>query len=246
MKNFILLSIGCLAAILIMTAPAYSSDEKPEVAKFSKLSGSINYDREGVSGYREVGCDEALKMALIENDIVASGNATGEVVTTYGARIDVKANTEFQIGFYNLRIKRGGAWIAFKADSYSKEKKFKVTSPGGSIGIKGTELAVYVFEDDSIVIQVREGLVDFMGTNASSEVDIAAGGIYFYDENGGVHELVKAGEGVDIIELINEEGGTIGLKSLIEKVRVRSSRKVPAGETGNGTVNNPWKQLKNK
>lgn len=246
-KKLFLLSCAVIFLMsLTITAVIYAVAEKPEVAKFKKLSGSIKYDHEGMSGYKDVTCEEALKMTLFENDIVSSVDATGEVATTYGAKIDVKSNTEFQIGFYNLRIKRGGVWIAFKADSYSKEKKFKVSTPGGSIGIKGTELAVYIFEDDSVVIQVSEGLVDFKGNNATGEVDIAAGSVYFYDENGGISEYVNVGAGVDIIELINEEGGKISLKALIEKARSRSTKKVPTGETGSGTVNNPWKQIKNK
>ncbi len=174
-----------LAAILIffiMTMPLFAVSAEPvatanekSVASFESISGNIKYDKEGRSGYIEIEKEKAAKMELFTSDMVMTeNNTTAEIKTTYGAKLKILENTELQINYFNVRIKKGATWINFKpVKSETGDIKFKVSTPVGTIGIKGTEFMVnYDPAENKMKVGVKEGVVSVENLAGTESVEL--------------------------------------------------------------------------
>jgi len=249
MKKIVVVTI--LSAILLWCIGIHSNATDAALGSFSSLNGPIKYDKEGLSGYSEIAKETALKLQLNEKDMIMSpAGTTGDINTSYGAKINLRQNSEIQLGYYNLRVKQGGAWINYKPTKKDGTMIFKVDTPVGTIGVKGTEFAVCMSGENTVAIQVREGVVGFEGKNGAGEIDITAGSILLFDEKKNVREIIKVEEGVDIFEKLASLDVGVTVEQIIEALGKKTENKdkkvVPSGETGNGTTENPWKQLKKK
>jgi len=205
-----------------------ASGEKP-IASFESISGSIKYDKEGKTGYTEIEKEKAAKMELFTSDMLMTENSTtAEIKTTYGAKLKILENTELQINYFNVRIKKGSTWINFKpVKNETGEVKFKVSTPVGTIGVKGTEfMASYDPAENRMKVGVKEGVV-IVGNLAGTEsvevkqdqmVTIEAGKpfpepVEFYPLSG---EFIKEGNKEEFLETNEIPQNTSG-KRLIRK-----------------------------
>lgn len=218
-----------ISALAFSFSLSLNAAEKREVARFEKLSGGVDYDSLGETGYRELGRDEAMGVKLCVKDKISSrSGSAGEIVTNYGASLDFAEGTEIQMLDFSVRINRGGVWINYKPVKDSGgTKKFTVVTPAGTIGIKGTVFKVDVKGGITTVV-VAKGEVTFT-SNSGEKVDIKAGEKLVIVEGKPVPKPVKA----SLEELINaysEDGEKDGKKD--EKNGGGDKNKGNEGESG--------------
>ncbi|HNY11991.1 MAG TPA: FecR domain-containing protein [Candidatus Wallbacteria bacterium] len=176
MKKFFLIALTAFFVLFSTTLTVLAAQEKG-LASLNKLTGGIKYSKNSAEKYVELNAKDAMALSLGEGALIMTGPETrGELFTTYGAVLSVEANTELQIGFYNIRIMQGGIWVNYKPVKGSDgSMKFKVQTPVGTIGIKGTIFGVVVdLLSKETSVQVKEGVVSFETPDKKS-VDIAAG-----------------------------------------------------------------------
>ncbi len=176
MKKFFLMTLTSFFILFSTVLMVMAADEKG-IASLNKLTGGIKYSKSGTAEYVELGAKDAMALSLGDGERVMTGPETrGELSTTYGAVLDVEANTELQVGFYSIRIMQGGIWVNFKPVKGSDGKMvFKVQTPVGTIGIKGTVFGVVVNGlTKETAVQVKEGVVSFEAPDKKT-VDIKAG-----------------------------------------------------------------------
>lgn len=167
------------AAFICATRSDSSAETAPAaIGKITDVRGPIGYDARGTSGYAEVSGAKAKGMEIFSGDMVFSGpSTTGEAEFTYGARVKISADTEMQFHDRAMRIKKGGVWINYKpARDAAGKITFKVATPVGTIGIKGTEFSVNVDpKSGSTEVSVTEGKVGFESDKGFGSADISAG-----------------------------------------------------------------------
>lgn len=179
MRRIASVTVLSFLCFLLLNSLAFAAEQaENKLGSFFALSGPIKYDKGGSAGYVDLAREDAMKLALGEGDrIFTSEDTTGELVLNYGARVSLEKDTEMELRYYNIRINRGGTWINFKpAKDSDGGNKFKVDTPVGTIGIKGTTFGVFVDPDArETFVQVREGTVSFENEK-KEKVDIKAGG----------------------------------------------------------------------
>lgn len=155
--------------------PADAASDKREIGFLKSLSGGISHDSLGESGYKSLSAEEALKLKLCAGDkIMPAEGSAGEIETNYGASFSFSGVAEMQLLDFSLRINRGGAWVNYKPVKNQKgEYRFKVITPAGTIGIKGTRFHVDAKEHATVII-VTEGVVTFT-SNSGEKTEIKAG-----------------------------------------------------------------------
>jgi hypothetical protein len=172
------LSIAIFMLALFVHQTAFSQQAAESIGKIASINGPISYDMAGKSGYSDIAIDKAANMPIYQDDKVKSGDkTTGEISFNYGAAALIAENTEMQFGHYNMRINRGNVWINFKPVKTTDNKYiFKVSTPVGTIGIKGTRFNVNVDPATlDTTIKVTEGTVKFESNENNGAADITAG-----------------------------------------------------------------------
>jgi len=175
MKKFFLITLTSFFILFSTVLMVMAADEKG-IASLNKLTGGIKYSRSDTGEYVDIDAKGAMALSLGDGARVMTGPETrGELSTTYGAVLEVEANTELQVGFYSIRIMQGGIWVNYKPVKGADGKMvFKVQTPVGTIGIKGTIFGVVVNGlTKETAVQVKEGIVSFETPDKKS-VDIKA------------------------------------------------------------------------
>jgi len=203
MKKSIFAFVLLLCLIILPVSEARSqTPETGPLGSFTELSGAVKYDKGGDTGYVELTKADALKLSFYPKDKILTPEATtGEIMISCGARLRLSQNTELQLGYYSIRINKGGIWVEYKPAKDDKgEYKFKVDTPVGTIGIKGTNFAVLVSPDGKYVtVQVYEGVVSFDSVKGSSI--ISGGELLTAVEGKNIEKPVKANPGTDILKI---------------------------------------------
>jgi len=178
-KNLAFLTVS-LVFLLFSTGYSFAQDNSTgkAPAKFLSLNGDIKHKAANAREYAVVEKVKALAMSIEPGDtILMPQGVTGEICFVYGARLDLSENTELQTGIFNIRIKKGDIWVNFKPEKNSEGKlTFKVLTPVGTIGIKGTRFSVGVDEKTgATLVSVTEGVVGFESNDNRGSCDITAG-----------------------------------------------------------------------
>jgi len=177
----------------VSAEPVPAASEK-SVASFESVSGNIKYDKSGMSGYTEIEKEKAAKMELFTSDMVMTeNNTTAEIKTTYGAKLKILENTELQINYFNVRIKKGATWINFKpVKSETGDVKFRVSTPVGTIGIKGTEFMVnYDPAENKMKVGVKEGVISVDNLAGTESVELKQDQMVTVEAGKSIPEPVK-------------------------------------------------------
>lgn len=203
----------CAAAFAFPCAVSAKPDAA-HIATIGSMSGDFEYRPAGDEKYRAVERDAAASMKIYDRDALKTPEGVaGTVETTCGARIELKEKTEIEFGVFSVRIKKGDMWVNYKrrGDGGAADN-FKVLTPAGTIGIKGTEFRTVVMEGGGEVrIIVTEGAVSF--TNAAGEAKtIEAGFGLTIDAAGKSGEPVKF-EGGGTGDGVNAPGARRGEKN---------------------------------
>jgi hypothetical protein len=183
------------AAFLVFPAPAEADAGAVPVpvAAVGSMSGDFEYMKAGADKYSVVKRAEAAAMNLYDRDALKTPESVSGVIETgYGAKIELKEKTEIEFGVLSVRIKRGDMWINYKrrGDGASGDN-FKVITPAGTIGIKGTAFRTVVLDES--------GAVTF--TNEAGDVKIVEAGFSLTIDAGG-----KSAAPVKIEELEKKDG----------------------------------------
>lgn len=177
---------------LAVTVAEANANAEP-VAAITSISGDFERRQSGADIYAVVKHSEAASMKLYDRDALRTPESvTGTVETVYGATIELKEKTEIEFGIFNVRIKKGDMWINYKHRGDSAAgNNFKVHTPAGTIGIKGTAFRTAVSEKSGEVrIFVTNGAVQF--TNKAGAVKIIEAGFNLsIDSDGNFAEPVK-------------------------------------------------------
>ena len=165
------------AAFLVFPAATEAKTEAEPVAVVDSMSGDFEHRQAGADKYAVVKRGNAVSMKLYNRDALRTPESvSGIIETEYGARIELKEKTEIEFGVFSVRIKKGDMWINYKrrGDGGAGDN-FKVLTPAGTIGIKGTAFRTVVSEEnDEVKIFVTEGVVSF--TSESGDVKIVEAG----------------------------------------------------------------------
>jgi len=237
-KKSIIVTVFWVSLILLSVSGVLSQTQNESIGSFTALSGSIKYDKGGENGYIELTKEDALKLSFYSKDkILTSDATTGEIMTSCGAALSVKANTELQMDYYNTRINKGGVWINYKPVKNNKgEYKFKVETPVGTIGIRGTKFAVLVSQEDKkVMVQVTEGVVSFDSPKGSTEIN--SGELLTVENEKNIEKPVKVSPDTDILKADEKNGKDGKKKKVVEKA--------PEMQENNSSTN-PWNNLENK
>jgi len=209
-KLFFVLS----ALTLILTSfSMIIAQEKPAqspLGRFSALNGDISFSAGGVGEYVPTPQVRASSLELMDQDKILTGDqTTGEIKTNYGAAVKIEPKTELQLALMGIRINRGGTWINYKpVKDASGNMVFKVVTPTGTIGIKGTEFGVACRQrskagktetQPEVLVQVRTGCVSFTH-NSGKSVDIKAGQYISTTPDAPLGEPVQVKDGADMIQ----------------------------------------------
>ncbi|OQA79934.1 MAG: FecR protein [bacterium ADurb.Bin243] len=173
---------AALALIMFTAAavpgPAAAADtvkRAEPVASLETMNGDFEYRAAGADNYSVCARSKAPSMKLYDRDALKTPpNVSGTVETGYGARIELKEKTEIEFGILSVRIKKGDMWINYKRRGEGGNNNFKVLTPAGTIGIKGTEFRTMVADGGDVKIFVSEGVVSFTN-NAGEAKTIEAG-----------------------------------------------------------------------
>lgn len=184
-----------ICGLLCYNSNAVFSNPAATAARFSSVSGVVSYKSAIDEAYVEINIEKALQLAINENDrLMIPAATTAEIVMTCGATVKISPKSEVQIGYNNIRLNRGGIWVNYVSAKRSDGKiTFKVETPAGTAGVKGTQFVVKAIGDQSeknkkavqpqgpaeekinkTVIQVNEGVVNFE-TGDGQSCDIIAG-----------------------------------------------------------------------
>jgi hypothetical protein len=205
---------------------AYSQDT---VGIISSASASLEYNPGGNTEFSVLHQVDALNMPLNNNDIIRSrDDSTAEVKMNNGAVMQLAAGVEMQLGYNNIRINKGGAWINYKSKVNDGKISFAVVTPAGTMGIKGTTFAVKVDDkNNNAFLQVKEGVVEFKQDKTNKTVDVKS------------NQLL-------VIEKDKELGAPVNISADYDIL-------TPAGADGAGNKNfedyqnsNPFNQLRKK
>ncbi len=178
MKNLLILTVMIILLSAFVTLPAISQQAPEPIGKINAVNGPISYDKGGKAGYSEVDTAKALDMPVFTDDKAIMGSkTTAEITFNYGATIRMSENTEMQFGSYNLRINKGDLWVNYKPVKTADNKYiFKVMTPTGTIGIKGTTFSVNVNPQSlATTVSVTEGKVGFTSNENLGTSDITSG-----------------------------------------------------------------------
>lgn len=189
------------------------SGAQDAVASFASVGGSIEYKPEAAEKYSLVEADTALTMALNDGDIVRSYNdSTAEIKMNIGASIQLHGGTEMQVGHGNIRINRGGVWINYKARTGKGKVTFVVSTPAGTIGVKGTVFAVkYDETSGGVLVQVREGAVEFKPEGAGGPVEIKSDQLLIVEKNKSIRAPMAVKPDYDVLAAGgNDSSGSSG------------------------------------
>ena len=174
-KSRMCFAAAAALAFLLCAANAFPASAEP-VATVGSMSGDFDYRPADTDKYAVVRRGEAPSMKLYDRDALRTPEGvSGTVETAYGAKIDLKEKTEIELGVLSVRIKKGDIWINYKRHGGEGGDNFKVLTPAGTIGIKGTEFRTSVAEGSGEVrIAVTEGVISF--TNGAGDVKTVEAG----------------------------------------------------------------------
>lgn len=172
-----MIAVILCASFLVFPATAEANANAEPVAAVGSMSGDFEHRTAGTDKYNIVKQRDAASMKLYERDALKTPESVAGIIETgYGATIELKEKTEIEFGIFSVRIKRGDMWINYKrrGDGASGDN-FKVLTPAGTIGIKGTAFRTVVSEKSGEVkIFVTEGAVTF--TNEAGAIKIVESG----------------------------------------------------------------------
>ncbi|HOT74926.1 MAG TPA: FecR domain-containing protein [Candidatus Wallbacteria bacterium] len=171
-----ILLLACFTALVSSAAEAATPAAEP-VASVSRMSGDFEYKPSSAETFTSIKKEKASELKLYNLDAIKTAEKiSGTIETNYGAKISVEEKTEIEVGIFSVRIKNGDMWINFKYQNKDgKGGQFKVLTPAGTIGIKGTIFKTSV--DDrggNVKVTVTEGAVSFTN-NAGESTSISAG-----------------------------------------------------------------------
>jgi len=227
--------------ILILIPVSVVLSQMPEskpLGSFTELSGAVKYDKGGSSGYADLAKDDALKLSLFPKDMISTTEATtGEIIMSCGARLEIVQNSEFQMGYNSIKINKGGTWINYKPVSDNKgEIKFKVETPVGTIGIRGTKFAVLVSpEEKNVMVQVMEGVVSMDSDKGSAVIN--GGELLTVEDGKAIGKPFKTDPDVDILKADKKPEKDGKKKKIVEEAPKMIE---------NNSNTNPWNGLKNQ
>lgn len=169
-----LFTVFILLAAFAGASGAGPASAEGEVGAISALECQIEHNPGGDSGYAVLAPADALSLKLNENDMLRSYNgSTAEIKLNGGALIQLAPGAEMQLGFGRVRINKGGAWINYRASKKDGKISFVVTTPAGTMGVKGTVFAAkYDDKTGGAFLQVREGVVEFRQAGTEKTVDV--------------------------------------------------------------------------
>lgn len=162
-------------AFLLCAANAFPAAAEP-VATIGSMSGDFEHKPAGTDKYDAVKRVDAASMKLYDRDALRTPESvSGTIETVCGAKIEMKEKTEIELGVLSVRIKRGDTWINYKRPSKGVTgDNFRVLTPAGTIGIKGTAFRTLVAESGEVGIFVSEGVISF--TNGAGDVKTVEAG----------------------------------------------------------------------
>lgn len=186
----------CIFLVLPAPAPAFSQNADG-LGSIQELDGAISHKSENSGEYVKLEGGAWSSLVLKNLDMLMTHEkTTAEISTNYGAAFRMHSNSEMQLLSNAIRLKRGAAWVNYKPVKSGKtgEIQFRVITPAGTIGIKGTQFIVNVSEDGkSVFVQVDEGVVNFESQNGSESVDINAGESLSAEAGKALPKPVKSG-----------------------------------------------------
>lgn len=179
-KNILLLLAVLLAGAffeLSPTRPGAAAGPDGPCASLTSVSGPIRYSGVNSADFKLYGPDEARRLKIMDQDRIITGDeTTAELLIANAARVDIREKSQVQVGFYNLRIKTGDIWINYKPVRDGDKMTFRVFTPTGTIGIKGTRFEVLVAgENGPTTVRVAEGVVEYEAAGGTGSVMISSG-----------------------------------------------------------------------
>ena len=171
-----------LGVIIYFQGSAFYLDVRADQAIFpcaslTSVSGPIKYGATSSETFTLYNPDEAKQLKIMEQDRIITGDeTTAELLLSGTARIEIREKSQIQVGYYSLRIKKGDIWVNYKPSKTGEKAAFKVITPAGTVGIKGTTFEVRVADENGPVrIRVIEGQVSFETPAAKESALISTG-----------------------------------------------------------------------
>ncbi|HBC75802.1 MAG: hypothetical protein A2008_02330 [Candidatus Wallbacteria bacterium GWC2_49_35] len=175
-----------------------AAEEAKPCASLTSVSGPIKYSGANSQDFILYNPDVAKLLKLMDRDRILTGDYTvAELLVAGAARIAIREKSEVQVGFNNLRIKNGDIWVNYKPSKTGDKLTFKVFTPAGTLGIRGTSFGVRVAEiTGDTSVKVTEGLVSFETPDGAQNVFISRGEELTVKpgEKPGTPSKIKAGE----------------------------------------------------
>ncbi len=174
----VLIVMACLyASTVYIPAAASAADETKPCASLTRVSGPIKYCGANSQNFILYNPDAARLLKIMDRDRILTGEySVAELLVAGAAGIVVREKTEVQVGFNNLRIKTGDIWVNYKPSKTGDKLTFKVVTPAGTLGIRGTSFGVHVAEiTGDTSVKVTEGLVSFETPDGAQSVFISRG-----------------------------------------------------------------------
>lgn len=195
----VLIVMACLyASTIFMPAAVPAAGDSKPCASLTRVSGPIKYCGANSQDFILYNPDAAKLLKIMDRDRIVTGEySVVELLVAGAAGIVVREKTEVQVGFNNLRIKTGDIWVNYKASKTGDKLTFKVVTPAGTLGIRGTSFGVRVDEKTGDTsVKVTEGLVSFETPDGAQNVFISRGEELTVKpgEKPGTPSKIKAGE----------------------------------------------------
>lgn len=174
----VLIVMACLyASTVFMPAAAPAAGDAKPCASLTSVSGPIKYSGANSQDFILYNPDVAKLLKLMDRDRIITGDYTvAEILVAGAASIVIRERSEVQVGFNNLRIKNGDIWVNYKPSKTGDKLTFKVVTPAGTLGIRGTSFGVRVAEiTGDTSVKVTEGLVSFETPDGAQNVFISRG-----------------------------------------------------------------------
>jgi|GEM_PF-3949416 len=166
-----------LSIFIFLFAASLAAAEIQSIASIKNSTGDIKYSKSENDEYKTLNAKQAMAVPIEQGARMMSCPKThGTLETIYGANFEFIPDTELQILLHGIRINNGGIWVSYKpVKAPDGNVSFKINTPAGIIGIKGTVFAVTInAETRDTAIQVKEGIVTFETTD-KKVIDIESG-----------------------------------------------------------------------
>jgi len=173
----VIIAFYCSTLRLEAVAEQAGNGQAEPCASLTSVSGPIKYGGGNSDDFTLYNPEEARLLKIMEHDRIITGDeTTAELLIAGSAKIEIREKSQVQVGHRNLRIKTGDIWVNYKPVKNGDMTTFKIFTPTGTIGIKGTQFEVRVTgETGSTYVKVTEGQVALETPDGTQSVLISPG-----------------------------------------------------------------------